>query len=1285
MAVPAYPVTSHLANPGNLPSFALKYAAANSNGKAITVGSNSDLATAIKGAVAGSIDAINIGPVAVNLAAYQNTIHTASFARTADNPLHIGTLTPTQTFIGASDSADNLGNQWNLGSSTQPVAHVYFYDLYFRNAFRSTTNAQLFNIQNYDSIRFYGCKWDGCGYGVENPIISARHIGTGLYFVNNLFYRQKGISVRVEEWDGNCRTTAVSRSGTVATYTWNSNDDPQGVIQAGSNGQTVRILGWNEDEFNLDNWEVYNVVRAGAASTFQATVANSGPTSGTFQNAGWNRATVLLYRHRIPVDTVIEYCGYKDIGPGQSTSSVDALMGFQAGLSRHHNCQSLGNTRWSNNWDQGCTMKRLVMVKADDLIVRDSCGISTSPVDWRRGKRGKYYNIVKPNAGVAFRDDDIEGWNFVNSGIDVPKSGVIDDKKNGVAEVTGYYPDCDGLSIRRFTLTGLAGPNVDFGYPEGVDGVVTDIHVTNADVHDGVLQATSGIAFDSNGEDSGDYSTDSVDIDGLHFAQTTGSYTGSNPTSGTVTLLGGIKPTGSTTTDITAGAEHDYTGEFDLMGNADPDCKGAVDDYTPTYVYENAWAGTAGTAASGTTPETDDTGGTLNALGNGLLTNGSGALVSTAAGDGIIINHSQQNCAFENIINAGGANNRWAFYIGTNSSRTTGFIFEVSPNEGRADYYLASSPSTAIWTITGLPITGTQDVTVRIAKNGDNYTPEVQGRPCASVTIANSVDTFVAAVQSIRISAGSTLLDTKIETDTTPGGSPQVWEEIFHVTLGYNSYDGDATSYVFDPVNEVGDGFTTFDTTVQYLRVKSGTIYSNTNGDSSRVSDSLDIDSGITVEPNFRVRVYFEAISTTSGASDNAVVIGGNAADTSNYPALRIVSSSMGLWFKESGTPSLQQPADTISLTASSYVEFEHLNGVYTWRLDGSDINSFDDSSSPTFTDSGKFFLGFGNLLIATDDALSTWRVTEIVVWHLVGDPDAPVENAPVFTVPPVDYPGPDNLLTQFAINAAGKAYETVWCDATDLTLDETGVDYVIAGQDPSGVTTKSDSDTSVSADTLTDMNIADLDEIGPQANVKTPAKVKRGFTATSSGDVKQAFPRQATVILEPPDDQNAVELTSTPTGALLALFPDAVSGTVIWCDKVDSLGNTVTVLPDGTILHDPQGQAVTYSLDAWIDFTTGWAGEETVATEAASQSYTITVQDVISSGSPVDGVDVACTFFPGGSVGALAGITPIDLLGTFTAGVLTITDVPTNTTGHLIYVDVATGTRYGIDNVTPA
>jgi len=1239
----------HLA--GDYLDYQAIYAATASN-RRVTVASSSAYDDAMDEAIAGNIDFIAFANGAYNL---QRTI---SLVRTSETPLYIAPLNAGGVTFGTSPDTDNGNNQWVFDG----CEYIVFGGFNFFRAYASSS--YTINMQNGASNnRISGNYFNRCGGGQGTRLLNLRWACDANRVDHNVFYDSRACSVGTVSWDGSNKITAVSRSGTTATYTF--------VVGSGSptpaNGQSWSVFGMADDNLNISNATISNVT----SNTFQATVANTGETTGTFVSE-LNLATCKLYSHRQPTNTIIDYNSFVNVGLSGYSGKNDDLIVIQDGNPRYGNPE-VSNTIISDNWDEGCISQQYINAKGGGEIIRRCFGLSSNGIFIRQGDDKQIYDICRPNGGIAFRGKNVEHWNIVAKNVSWGEWGAFDG--TGAGTFNTEFPETDNHDGRRVTLVG-SQYLLDIGKSDGFtpsfksDNPPTDIALT-----DYVMYLTTGSMITVNGKTLPGYFTDnSIVLDGFNYSG--GGSLGitdtnlSNETTDAANFLGKFRPT--STTGFNDTAKGTYTGEFDLEGRPDPDCKGALDYIADDFVFSDTFAGSAGTTVNSGTPETNDTDSVWITPTTSWLVDGASQAYAQAALDANLINLSSVEQRVVMTFNAGGATNKIRLWLRTNASLTTGYYAEYNPNQSQVQFFVAGN-ATPLNTVS-IAMSGSTTHTLWGIATGERMVWFVDGMMLPGIRKTGLTGTYCGFQHGFLTNTSARVPIFSTESDADAVAPPATQEIIF-----YDTYDGAVASLLAHTPN-TGDSYTSWSTTVSNLRRNgSGQGEANTNTANSRIVYRAN--TSLTVNPDIYQKMKITRVETTNSET---ILFFARGVDANNAYVARFFDTGATLYTLIAGTPTLVATG-TISPTiqVNDTIGFDVIDDgsghpVLTAYLNDVAIPSatYTDTSD-NFTSAGAFGIGVGNYVVAGDDISGTWQWDEYTVTTYSAD--APIDpTAPIFTVTPSVVAATDaQMILRAQTDINSKMYAIAWDTTSDLTLDATGVGHIIAGEDPdSNSLSTVDSDTGVSAGVSTDLTITSL---------SASPKWKWAFTATASDDTEMTVPIVGEQLMAAPDDYQLVEIpdgSALETSGLVYLtFGALTDGSVILLPLDSTNGNPISCSATGVVTIDTGGQTDSYTINAWDYDTRAWQGEETIN---ILTPYTITVSQVISSGSPVDGVDVFWKYYPGATVETMDTVTPESGTGTFTAGDLTFT-VQVNTPGLVIVEDQATQARYYIGQETPS
>ena len=1199
------------------------YAATASNRRVI-VNSATAYDSAMTQAAAGNIDFIAFADGAYNI---QRTI---TLVRTSETPLYIAPLNAGGVTFGTNPSSDNTNNQWVFDG----CAYIVFGGFTFFRAYANSS--YTINIQNgANNNRISGNYFNRCGGNVGSRAVNLRFACDSNRVDHNLFYDTRACSVGTVSWDESSKITAVSRSGTTATYTYQLGSGSTPL----TNGTAMSVFGMVDSNLNISNAPISNVT----STTFKATVANTGETTGTFVDE-LNIAICKPYAKRMPTNTIIDYNSFVNVGLSGYSGGNDELIVIQDGNPRFNvGIPEVSNTIIRNNWDEGCRSQQYMNLKGSGEQVYNNFGLSSNGIFCRIGDDKDIYDICRPFGGMGILGKNIDWWNIVCTSQKFGEWGKFDG--TGAGTFNTMFPETDNLNGKRVTLVG-SGPLLDIGKQDGFTaGFKGDNPPTNVTLADYVLYLTTGNMITVNGHALTAYFDDNtISLDGFNYSG--GGSLGitdtalSNETTDAANFLGKFRPT--STTGFNDSAEGDYTGEFDLEGRPDPDSKGAFDYIADDFIFSDTFAGSAGTTVNAGTPETNDTSSVWVTPTASFLVDGSSGAYAQDALNANLINLSTVEQRVVMTFNAGGATNKIRLWLRTNATLSIGYYAEYSPGESRVQFFEAGN-AIPLNTVTISMGSSTTHTLWGIA-TGDKMVWFLDGMMLPGIRKVGMTGTYCGFQHGQLATTNGRVAIFSAESDQAASEPPVTPTVIF-----YDTYDGSVDSLLNHTPN-TGTNYTTWSSTAaNYIR-RNGSGQAESNITTTNSRHVYRANTGETVLPNISVKAKITRVETSNAET---ILFFARGVDANNAYVGRFFDTGATLYTLISGTPT-QVATGTISpaIQVNDVIEFEVYDDgdghpvLSAYRNDVLIPSATYTDSSDTFPSAGAFGLGLGNYVVSSDDISGTWQWDEFTVTTYAAD--AVVDpTAPIFTTTPAVLVATDTQMiisSQTDINS--KIYAIAWNTTSDLTLDATGVGHVIAGEDPdSGSLTTTDSDTSVSAGVLTDLTITSL---------SASPKWKWAATATASDDTEMTVPIVGEQLMAAPEDYQYIEIIDASllntSGQIYTLFGALSDGSVILLPLVTDGGFDINCDAFGNVSIDTGGAADSYTVDVWDYDTRTWQGEEVVNIASSTPSITSSIPN--TAGSDLVTTDLQCTHIPISLLGNL-GVKTTDANGNLTVQVI--------------------------------
>lgn len=1284
MAFPfAYIPFGHLA--GGRFDFQAGYAAA-ASGRKVLVSSNSELQSAIATVNAEGAGTepyyIAMADGAYTISLYSGNAITAQ--RTVDSQVYIGPLNVNGVTVGinGSGTAFNDGNQIVLSGAS----YINLCGLNFRYARRSSSNPALILITNQSNhIRVTGCGFLSCGSGTGPGVIEIDRGSNTNTIDHNVSWGYRSGSVivpatkivRMTTWDGSVRITAASRSGTTATFTF---------LQPDSNGYTITdqdtviVRGFVESLFNVTDATVNSVTINGASSTFTVTVPDAGATTGTIYTASVSPAltpTQALGKnssYKCPFDNVIEY---------NSSYNFNNAYFVQNGNYRIHvDDQESGDNIIRYNWDHDFTFDEYVSGKNGGTTFLGNIGLGTSQYMMRSGNDKVVSNNIRPYASITTTGATHSVKNNIAKNITLRKWGAFDgDQANGAYDQ--WFPTTDDSTFRRNTL--VEGTTLlDLCRTEGF--TVGGVSRLASHIPDGItiedtllIKSSAGVAVSYNGATLTNFT-----FDGAHYDLTTAT-AGEDSTNKSTGSLAGLwfRPLSGSPAAVLSGGQG--AAAADAEGRASFVGIGALAYHDPDFIFEDTFTGSADVAVTSHDADTNETGSVWVTPTTSWLLDGSGAAKATAANQANFINMASTEHRIEMIANAGGAANLIRVWIGANAVATSGLYTEFNLSTGTATLYsVTGGVHTQVWQVTGIPTLGaSSDNEIWAFKRGTVHQWAIRGMPIIHYDISGFTGSYCGFQHGAFINNAARIKSFNVETDVASGGGGET--PTTEVISYQHSFTGSSGTQFASATPDIGDGQSYLTSTeVSTLRLSgaTGELRGNTNNNDTYILYQLLPDSDLT-QDSADCEISFEVTKDegyTSGSHHPSWFAGLRVQDSNNMYGFALMGDSTAseklgvIYSKLSGSVSTLDSAN-IQFTVGDIIKYRIIGDALEILHNDVSVVSATDAN---ISSSGDIYFGMGAYFDATHDIAYDFRIDNLTYTEYA--PDVAIDpTAPIFlTSPQVVGVGNDILSFEAQCDIEAKHYVVVWDTTSDMTLDNTGVGHVIAGEDPDGSSAAdSDSDTNTDAGEVVNLSVSGL---------SASPKWKWAYTATAeSDDTEMTMPIVGEQLLVAPTDYTYTEITDASlvnqNGIIYTTFGATTNGSIIKASEKSANGNDVMVDSFGNVSVDTGGQSDSYTVDLWDYDTRAWQGEETIN---ILTPYTITISQVISSGSPLDGVAVFWKYYPGATVETMDTVTPESGTGTFTAGDLTFT-VQVNTPGLVIVEDQATQARYYIGQETPS
>lgn len=1293
MAFPfAYIPFGHLASGGF--DFQSAYAAASASRK-ILVNSNAGLQAAVQARNAEGAGSepfyIGVADGDYNFAMYGGSALTAP--RTIDSQVYIGPLNPDGVNVGI----DGSGQSWNEGNQIVFSGASYWNlcGLNFRYARRASNNQALMQLINgANNNRITGCRIKACASGLEGAIdVYVRtwanridHCILDAYDSRNALIASNN-PIKFQAWGGGVSVTAVTRSGTIATYTFRQPDSNGHTIV---DTDTVRIWGFEESEYNVTDATIVpgSVVINGNSSTFQVDIGATPTSPGTLIQAVVSpplnipQAGAKNTQYRSTIDNVVEFCTFFNFRSWYT--SGDQVWSQNCDNKPKANESEDANLIWRNNWDFDNTAEEVCNDKGSASQFYNNVGLGTSTFMLRAGHRKVYRDNIRPNAGITITGGEHEIYGNVCRSITLRKWGALDgNQANG--QYDEWFMRTDDSEIYRNTV--LEGTTLlDLCRTEGFN--VGGVSRTASQIPDGVsiedcllIKSSAGVAVSYNGATLTNFT-----FDGCHYDLTTAT-AGQDSANKTTGALAGLwfRPLSGSPADVLSGgvraATTDPEGRTGFVG------RGAFAFHDPDFLFEDTFTGTADTAVTSHAADVNETGSLWTTPTASWLLDGSGAAKATAANQANFINTGSSNHRAEMVANAGGVANEIRAWIGANAQGTEGVYaqFDLANSSVRL-FRVTGGVHTEMLpvAVTGIPSLGASaDNTIWMMKRGTACQWAIRGMPVLHCDISNLTGTHCGYQHGGFINNAARVKSFNVETDAASGGGGE--EPVTEVVSYQHSFTGVSGTYFEDTTPEIGDGQSLIAATETPGRIRlsgaTGELRANTNNLNTYVIYELELDSGLT-EGSADGEISFDVTKDSgysSGSHHPAWIAGVRMQDTNNMYGFALMgdqtaSERLGIIYSKISGVVTELDSANIQFTVGSNIKFRYIGDTFEILHNDVVVVSATDTD---ITSAGGVMWGMGAYFDATHDVAFDLRIDNLTHTEFVSDP---VINptAPTFlTQPQVIGIGNANLSFEAQCDIEAKHYLVAWNTDDDMTLDSTGVAHVIAGEDPSGsAATAEDSDTDTTAGETVNLSATGL---------SASPKWKWAYTATAeSDDTEMVAPVTGEQLMAAPTDFTYTEIPNASlvnqSGIVYTTFGTPTDGSVIKADELSANGNPVIVDAFGNVSVDTGGEADSYNIDLWDYDTRTWAGEETVNIAGTTPQFTL--NKGLSSGSPADGVAVQWSYYPNGVVGNLGGIVPIEGTGTFTAGVLT-GDVSEAGIGHLIVTDVATNKQLWTGPVT--
>lgn len=1186
--------------------------------------------TALQAAIAeyeaGTKHCVVIGGNLTSLAISLNSV------RDATTMGYIGWFENDLPMIGASatPTVHNIGNYISIAGAYHNIINPRA-----RYAYRSTSQPDFIRFQkgaHHNRITAgspEGGYLQRCGLGTGGGAITELgschdNRGDHLWFDDyRLVSGEAGAycAWRIEAWTGSLKVTGVVNLGDgTARYTWQQNSYTL------ANGQTVRVRGFQQDEYNLENVPISSVVINGAASTFVAPITGSPATPGTFGNE-LQYGLVKPYIDIPALDSIVDFCDFSRFFSGGTAGqevfqAQDAAPRFPTDNGEESRFKFINNAIYDSN------NAELINSKGSLSEVHVVVGFGPRQLVLRQGYGKKVSRCIIPTAALNVNERDHEVYLGVWRSQELRDGGKFDGINDGNSAYTNEMYDCVDVATRKMVFVGdgpLLNIGEQFGYVGAVATAKTDNLPTGCTFEDSVLICTAGTAIDLNGQ-----TIPGVTYDGLHNYNTNGAVSGvtsSNNSTGDPKFKGLFYPTADTPSAILTGGVG--SAEQDIYGVDGFNGRGVKKWVAPDPIFSTTFAGTDGIAitdAANFTPDLNETSSQIITATTSLVLDGNGYLRSTANGqsNGINLNSTEQNLTVP--FNAFGANNLMEIQCGSNAQRTAGVTYRVSPNQKQVwviDNALNKTYGPFIHPL--LVGNGWQDY--RICKYGNLITLFIDEFPVAPIRKTGLTGTYVhwgrGASENNNARWGAVSAETdQISTGAGGGGGtpPATPTTLFDDT--YTGAAADVDTYTPD----VGVGYSPFKSSVsqKLRRWGDGLVKPNLGATlGAYISHLLDIDPEATVQNNTVFRMEAGQRGNNSG---DAWVCGMRVVDTNNYPCVRWRRNGIGLFFVQSGSATQKGSEYSHNYATTDVVEYyiNPDNDHHEVYLNGDLVIDYDDSLSPAFPDVGDFFIGTGALVgdgagsyVDTSHAL-----TRISVTQAVEDIEIPATAAKWIDLPTVDGA---STLTAAVIMSADTLANLFSVAHLKIGTPNT-VQNVVDGKDSTGATVSTTASAAdVAAGTLTTLSITGLDDL--TVSGKPPAIIQVDSTATVTDDPDDILmTAPVSEIYYLPTD---MEDTTTPlpgefirfkvadialldqNGWVLTNWPEINNGAVVEYPAFDDSGTYSNYVDPVTGIKsfDSQGNPATLTgANAWFYGEEDWEEGADGLTESITSPYTAVI-----------------------------------------------------------------------------
>lgn len=1233
MAFPfAYIPFGHLAAGGF--DFQAAYAAASASRK-ILVTSNAGLQAAVQ---ARNTEGAGTEPYYIALANNDYTLslngNSALLAdRTISSQVYIGPLNKNEVNVGidASGSVWNDGNRIDMSGSYWNIC-----GLNFRFARRASNNQYLTKLDNgANNNRITGCRLTSCGSGLEGAIDVYVRTWSNLIdhcIFDNYNNRNAIIAsnnpIKFQAWGGGVSITGVTRSGTIATYTFRQPDSNGHTIV---DTDTVRVWGFIEPEYNVYDATIVpgSVVINGNSSTFQVDIGATPSSPGTLIQAivspqlNIPQAGGKNTQFRSTIDNVVEFNTFFNFrewsGNGDQVWAQNCDNKPKANESEDANCI------WRNNWDFDNTAEEVCNDKGSASEFYNNVGLGTSTFMLRAGHRKKYYNNIRPNAGITITGGEHEIYHNVCRSITLRKWGALDGNvANG--QYDEWFMQTDDSDLYRNTV--LEGTTLlDLCRTEGF--TVGGVTRTASEVPDGVaiedhllIKSSAGVAVSYNGETLTNFT-----FDGCHYDLTTATAgeDSSNKTTGALAGLWFRPLLGSPSAVLTGGvrvATTDAEGRTNFAG------RGALAPHAPDFLFEDTFTGTADTAVTLHSADTNETGSLWTTPTASWLLDGSGAAKASAANQANFINTGSSNHRSEMMANAGGVANIIRSWIGANAQATEGVYAEFDlANSSARLFRVTGGVHTELLPVpvTGIPSLGASaDNVIWAMKRGAAHQWAIRGMPILHCDITGITGTYCGFQHGAFINNAARVKSFDVETDATSGGGGG--GPTTEVISYSHTFTGTNGTNFQDLAPDIGDGQSVFASTeAGNLKISNAnSLRANTNNLNVYTVYELELDSELT-QNSADGEISYDCVGSWTGASSShhpAWLAGVRVADANNmYGFASMYDENAG----ESMVYIYRKLAGTVTTLDSAQVDFAEGNN-FKYRFIGDTLSILlDDVEVASATDSnitaaGGVLFGQGAYFDATHDICFDNRIDNLTYTEFVADPEID-PTAPIFlTQPQIIGVGDAALSFEARCDIEAKHYLKVWNTINDMTLDATGVAHVIAGEDPDGSSVGEE-------DSITDTDAGEVVNLSATGLSASP-KWKWAYTATAEADdTEMTQPVTGEQLLAAPTDFTYTEISNASlvnqSGIIYQMFGAMTDGSVIKTDELSTNGNPVIVDAFGNVSVDTGGEADSYDVDLWDYNARTWAGTETINIAGTTPQV---VSGIIknASGSAVVSTEVA-------------------------------------------------------------